>query len=108
MIGERIQSIRRYYGETQQQLADSIHLSVHSIRAWEQNKSSITIDSVKAICAHYKISADYLLEMTDDDPDIARARRDALTAENRSMIKRLEEFLIHEQKSAGKTIRRGT
>lgn len=97
MIGDRIQEVRRFRGETQQQLADALHLSVHSVRAWEQNKSSIGIDSLIAICKHYDVSADYLLELIDIDPGMAKIQREKLTPENRIAVRRFEEYLLDRQ-----------
>ena len=97
MIGERIQNVRRNYGETQKQLADSIHLNVNSVSGWEQGKNSISVDSVIAICKHYHVSADYLLELTEDDPAMAKSRTEALSMENRVLLRKFEAFLLNEQ-----------
>lgn len=97
MVGDRIQDVRRFFGETQEELAKALHLSVHTVRAWEQGKSQISIDSLEAVCRHYNVSADYLLGLTDDDPVMTRRRRESLTPQNKMAVKQFEEFLIYKQ-----------
>lgn len=98
MTGDRIKSVRRYFDESQKQLADALHVSVYSVQAWEQGKANATIDTIIAICKHYGITSDYLLELADDDIMLAKMRKSELTPENRKMLQKFEAYLLYEQK----------
>lgn len=102
LIGERIQYIRKYYGETQQELADAIHMSVHTVRYWEQDRGTITVEALLAICKHYQVSSDFLLELVDEEPNIVRKQRELLTQENKVILRRFEDFLVSEQSKKSK------
>lgn len=97
MIGERLQEVRKDHGDTQQTLADKLHVSLHAVRCWEQDKSDPNHDTLVAICQMYHISADYLLGLTDEDMQYQLHRRQQLTAENQHLLRRFEAFLLHEQ-----------
>ena len=99
MLGERLQDIRKDHGDTQQALADKLHVSLHSIRCWEQGKSDPSHDLLVTICRLYGISADYLLGLTDEDPALLQRKRRIITPENRTLLKRFEAFLLSEQKA---------
>ena len=105
MIGERIQDVRRYFGDTQKQLAESIGMSVHSVRGWEEGKSNISIEALLAICKHYQVSSDYLLGLIEEEPSIVNKQREELTQENKALLRRFEAFLVNEQKRKHKNSR---
>ena len=97
MIGERLQEIRKDHGDTQQVLAEKLHVSLHAVRCWEQNKSDPSHDMLVAICKLYHISSDYLLGLTDDDASYVLLRRKKLSPENQAIVNRFESFLLAEQ-----------
>lgn len=97
MIGERLQEVRKDNGDTQQTLADKLHVSLHAVRCWEQNKSDPSHDTLVTICKLYHVSADYLLGLTDEDVTRTIYRRKRLSLENQAIIKRFENFLLFEQ-----------
>ena len=97
MIGERLQEIRKDHGDTQQTLAEKLHVSLFAVRCWEQEKSAPTHETLVAICKLYQISADYLLGLSNEDPAYVQRKRKALTPENREILKKFETFLLNEQ-----------
>lgn len=97
LLGERLQDIRKDHGDTQQVLADKLHVSLYSVRCWEQGKSDPSHDLLVAICKLYGVSADYLLGLTDEDPVFLQRKRRTLTPENRKLLRRFEAFLFAEQ-----------
>lgn len=97
MIGERLQEIRKDNGDTQQSLADKLHVSLHAVRCWEQNKSDPSHDTLVTICKLYHVSSDYLLGLTDEDASLTVSRRRKLSVENQAIVKRFENFLLFEQ-----------
>lgn len=66
MFGERLSEIRKDHGHTQADLANLLHVSVYSISAYEQGKTWPTLGTLRNICRIYKVSSDYLLDLTDD------------------------------------------
>lgn len=72
MIGERLAEVRRDYRENQNELAESLHVSLATVRSWEQDKSAPSHEALVAICKRYHVSADYLLGLTDTDPSYLR------------------------------------
>lgn len=97
MIGERLQDVRKDHKDTQQNLAEKLHVSLHAVRCWEQNKSDPSHETLVAICRLYHISADYLLGLTNEDALYLSRRRQQLTPENQQLLRRFETFLLHEQ-----------
>ena len=97
MFGERLQEIRKDHGDTQQNLAEKLHVSLHAVRCWEQNKSDPGHDTLVAICKLYSVSSDYLLGLADEDKVYLQNRRSRLSEENRVFLKKFEAFLLGEQ-----------
>ena len=68
MIGERLAEIRKDHHDTQASLAKKLVVSIPTIRAWEQNKSDPSYQTLCKICRMYNVSSDYLLGLNNDDP----------------------------------------
>ncbi len=99
MIGERLANVRRYHGDYQENLANKLHVSIHTVSSWEQGKSSPSHADLVAICRLYGVSADYLLGLTDDDPVFSERRRtERFTPEERAEIRNFEEYLLYKRK----------
>ena len=95
----RLGLYRVFAGETQQELADAIHVKLSSLRTWEQGIHNCSFDNLIAICEHYQISADYLLGLTpDDDPYSAKLEKDILTSTERKAVILFEEYLRSKHK----------
>ena len=104
MLGERLQEIRKDHGDTQQALAEKLHVSLHAVRCWEQDKSDPGHDMLVQICRMYHVSADYLLGLTDEDAVYTAERRKRLSSENQMLLRRFEIFLMHEQGQGRETV----
>lgn len=77
-IGANIRGLREYYGETQEELAFSLHLAGKStIQHYEKGRREPDRDTLAAIAAHYQISVEELL--TCDFSSLKRAKVDELT-----------------------------
>lgn len=95
MIGERLSEIRKDHGDTQAALAQKLGVSLPTVRAWEQEKSSPSHETLVELCRMYSISSDYLLGLTDEDPAYVRSHRQArLSDTERAMLKEFEEYLL--------------
>lgn len=65
-FGLRLREVRTAAGETQSQLGAVLGLKKSQISELEKGTASTTLEKAAMICAHYHISADYLLGLTDD------------------------------------------
>ena len=97
MIGDRLKEIRKDHGDTQQDLANKLSVSVFTIQSWEQEKSAPSHDLLVALCQLCQVSSDYLLGLVNDDPLFATKRESQLSPENLALLKRFESFLLSEQ-----------
>lgn len=93
MIGERLAEIRKDHGDTQQTLADKLNVTKFTVSSWEQNKSEPNHDTLVRICRLYSISSDYLLGLSDVDPAYIHNKIEALSTDDQTLMKELEEFL---------------
>ncbi len=99
MIGERLAEMRKDHGDTQAALAGRLGVSLPTVRAWEQEKSSPNHEMLVAICRLYDVSSDYLLGLTDLDPAYTQKKRQAqLTAEERAAVRDFENYLRWKRK----------
>ncbi len=92
MVGEILAEVRKDHGDTQEALAKKLHVTVSAVRTWEQEKSSPSQEMLVAICRLYKVSADYLLGLSNVDPAYVQRRR-----LNRFSEKELEEIQLFEE-----------
>lgn len=100
VIGERLSDIRKDHGNTQADLAMQLGVSLPTVRAWEQGKSSPSNDMLVRICKLYKISSDYLLGLSDVDPAYVQHERLAhFTKEDLMSLTQYEEFLMWKRKN---------
>lgn len=103
MIGERLSEIKKDHGDTQKILASRLGVSLPTIRAWEQEKSSPSHEMLVSICQLYHVSADYLLGLTDIDPAYTNRRQSTIfTLEELSLLRKFESFLLWRRKNDGK------
>ncbi|MBD5169090.1 MAG: helix-turn-helix transcriptional regulator [Oscillibacter sp.] len=65
-FGQRILKIRKQNHETQTDLAQVIASGKSHISEMEKGRMTTTIEKLALICEHYKVSADYLLGLSDD------------------------------------------
>lgn len=99
MIGERLSEVRKDHGDTQAKLAQKLEVSLPTVWAWEQEKSSPSHEALVKLCQLYGISSDYLLGLTDEDPVYARQRqRTHLTMEEQTLLREFEKYLMWRRK----------
>lgn len=66
LFGQRIREARKAKGETQEELGALLGLKKAQISEIERGNRVTTPERMAIICRHYRISADYLLGLTDD------------------------------------------
>ena len=95
MIGERLSEVRKDYGDTQMTLAQKLKVSLPTVRAWEQERSSPSHETLVTICQLYQVSADYLLGLSDADPAYTHHHHQIhLTAAERAELQSFEHYLV--------------
>ncbi len=65
-FGQRLREVRKGRHETQQDLANYLHVAKNSISEMEKGIRTTTAEKIALICEHYQISSDYLLGLSDD------------------------------------------
>lgn len=67
MISERIKNIREENNMTQNDLAKKLNITRSSVNAWEMGISIPSTQYIVEIAMLFKVSADYLLGLTDNN-----------------------------------------
>ena len=60
-IGEKIQSMRKARGWSQEELAERLGVSRQAVSRWESDSAKPDADRIVAVCELFGVSADYLL-----------------------------------------------
>lgn len=61
-FGQRLYELRELNKDTQENLAKKLSVSVQTVRRWEHDKNSPTVNQLKAICEIYKVSPNYFFD----------------------------------------------
>ena len=91
MIYENLRNIREEKGYTQTDVADILNISRQQYQLYESGKRDIPIKFVKKLASIYKVSADYLLECTDDLQESADVESDLDEYSFRKLTERLAD-----------------
>lgn len=88
---EKLISLRKSYGLTQEQLAEKLNVSRQAVSRWESEESSPDMYNLSAICKCFGVSSDYLINddcTNDEDTPIARKKNDEISSvkEKRRML----------------------
>lgn len=62
---KRIRDLREDHDKTQQQIADVLGISQTMYARYERGANEMPIRHLLALCKYYRISADYILGLTD-------------------------------------------
>lgn len=65
IFSERLKMVRLEAKESQKILGDIIEVTASQIADMESGRRGTTIEKLALICQHYKVSADYLLGLSD-------------------------------------------
>ena len=99
MKGDRLAEVRSYRGDTQAMLAKRLGCSKDTVSSWEQEKSSPRVDTLIAICEMYGVSSDFLLGLSDEDPDFdLQQRQKNLTPDEQAEVRDYSRYLLWKRK----------
>lgn len=76
-IADRIQSLRKNKGISQEELADKIGVSRQAVSKWESEQSLPDIEKIMLLSDYFAVTTDYLLKGIEPTPDIPREKVDA-------------------------------
>lgn len=93
MFGDQIKTLRTASGFSQVELAAKLGVSKQSVSNWENNNIMPSIDMLKRICEVFSCSADYLLEIQDDQTIYIESN--GLTLEQKTHIQQLVNDFKH-------------
>ena len=100
--GERLREIRKDHGDTQESLGKKLGYATPTVSKWEQGETEPGLETLKQICRMYKVSADYLLGLTDDDPLLVKKRREILSDKSKDALRLFEDYLVESEKKLKK------
>ncbi len=66
-IGQRLREVRERHNENQQDIANLLGTTQNYISRYESGKHDIPAYRLAILCRHWKISADYILELKDTE-----------------------------------------
>ena len=66
IFGQRLKAIRKEKKETQDDRALVLDVGKSNISEMERGNRTTTAEKIALICEHYRVSADYLLGLSDD------------------------------------------
>ncbi len=96
--GERLREIRKDHGDTQESLGKKLGYATPTVSKWEQGETEPGLETLKQICRMYEVSADYLLGLSDDDPLLAKKRREILSDKSKEALRQFEDYLVFREK----------
>ncbi len=85
-IGEKIKSLRKAKGKSQEDLALYIGVSRQTINKWETNKVQPNTDNIMMLCSVFEISSDYFLVQETKDLEIEVAASTDSTRNKRKVL----------------------
>ena len=65
LFGERLRSLRKERKLKQKEMAELLQCAERNYQRLEYGKTNVTATTLKFLCDHFDVSADYLLGRTD-------------------------------------------
>ena len=78
-LGEKLQTLRRSRGLSQEQLAEILEVSRQAVSKWENGDPAPDLDRLRAICTYFGVTTDYLI--WDEPEDAPRGAEKARSRE---------------------------
>ena len=65
IFAERLRKVRTESGESRETLSKLLGVGVSQISEMENGRKGTTLERLVVLCRHYRVSADYLLGLSD-------------------------------------------
>lgn len=88
-FSDKILSLRKNRGLTQEQLAEKLNVSRQSVSKWESGQAIPELETIVALCRVFDITTDYLLKPSE---------MDELSIKTEMLEKQQQQLLIREQR----------
>ena len=88
-ISDRIQSLRKARGITQEQLADAVGVSRQAVSKWEAEQSVPDLERIVAMAEYFDVTTDYLLR---PQPENSETKTEKPPREQRDWVERFLAF----------------
>jgi len=100
-VGERIYTLRKQKGLTQERLAELMNVSIQMISNLERGNKAIKIDNLVMLSRILDVSTDYLLtgKCTNNDNAVLIKKFSVLSDSDRKMIEMIIDFCISKEKN---------
>lgn len=66
LMYKRLRNLREDNDLTQKEIAEMLHIHQTTYSSYELGLVEIPLNALKKLCKFYKVSTDYILELTDD------------------------------------------
>ena len=76
-MADRIQSLRKSKGISQEELADKIGVSRQAVSKWESEQSLPDMEKVILLSDYFEVTTDYLLKGIEPTPEASKKKVDA-------------------------------
>ena len=86
-LGEKLKTLRASRGLSQEQLAAELNVSRQAVSKWECGDAAPDLDKLRAICAYFGVTTDYLIWENEED-----APKAAVPEKERALRGRNEVF----------------
>lgn len=70
-IGEKIYSLRKKMGLSQEELGDELGVSRQTVHKWENNLMQPNADSIRLLCSYFDVDANYFIHNNDCLEEVA-------------------------------------
>lgn len=100
-VADRIQSLRKSKGISQEQLADDLGVSRQAVSKWESEQSTPDMDKIVLMSDYFEVTTDYILKGIEPVPvqldhttvgDVLDKK--VLTKENGARMKKIIRYVI--------------
>ena len=89
IFSEKLLTLRKAKGITQEQLAEKLDVSRQSISKWESGQSAPELENIVALSTIFDVSTDYLLKSSEIDD---------LSVKTEMLEKQQQQMLVREQR----------
>lgn len=76
-LADRIQSLRKARGISQEELADRLGVSRQAVSKWESEQSMPDLNKIIALSEYFEVTTDYLLKGIEPVREEAKTKREA-------------------------------